>query len=841
MSILKRSNLPEFSVEKGLSMELPYWEFLEDGIIVLKDGSLVQGLYFESVSIETKTDDEVNQLTDRIRAGLNALPDGMEIQFHIESHSDESERIEAHGNILGKSQVIEAIKKERVEALRLKAKEGFLRKLDFYLFVYERSGNHLPKQSGFFAKKKDFDLEVENHFQKMKRDLAQKIDSIENILLSLGITPQRLSKEDGRGLIYRFLNPNRSKNHPVPTENSAYLSQEFSPDELKVMPELSFPSPREQLCFGDLKLSENDVTLDGFHHGLITLKTLPEWTYASLIARLLSAPVAYTLSILIRVPEQSKEVSAIQAKRRVAFSMLSGTENQVSDLESEAKLESTEELLRELIQTGQKIFFFQTAMILRDQDRDELETKEKLILTELRKLGGAEGLKERYATWKVMKSCLPGGSLIQVRGKRVKTNNLSDFIPIYGEPKGHRSPVCLFEGRSGNLLNYDPFDPSLPNFNVLVTGSSGAGKSFFNTCIQLQHLATDPLVFIIDVGGSYRKVASLMNGSYIELNPPNDSGPRFQINPFSLPKGQRTPSPEKIKFLVSFLETVFSEDDSSKISKLSKSQLEEALFSLYEKTAPRIPTLSDLSKCLKDSADSVLRDYSKMLYPWTGERAYGQLLDGEGSLQLDSDFVVFDLKGLSSYPDLQSALVLIITDFILGRIDGSPQKKRILIDEAWSLLKSKGAAQFMEYCARTLRKTGSGITFVTQGLDEIRESEIGSAILNNTATKVILMQKGDLEVVKNTLKLYDQEMAIISSLRQSKGDFSEGFLMTGDDRTCIRISPTPLEYWVATTDANDLNAIEERLRISPEKSLFETLRSLSEAYPGGMSQKGRKN
>jgi hypothetical protein len=76
----------------------------------------------------------------------------------------------------------------------------------------------------------------------------------------------------------------------------------------------------------------------------------------------------------------------------------------------------------------------------------------------------------------------------------------------------------------------------------------------------------------------------------------------------------------------------------------------------------------------------------------------------------------------------------------------------------------------MEYCARTLRKTGSGITFITQGVEEIVESPIGHAIMNNTSTKFILLQTGDSEILRQALKLNSQELNLIFSLEQRKGE-----------------------------------------------------------------------
>jgi conjugal transfer ATP-binding protein TraC len=195
---------------------------------------------------------------------------------------------------------------------------------------------------------------------------------------------------------------------------------------------------------------------------------------------------------------------------------------------------------------------------------------------------------------------------------------------------------------------------------------------------------------------------------------------------------------------------------------------------------------------------------AKLLAPWTGDSAFGRLVDRAGTIRSDSSVVTFDLKGLSQHQDLQAVMVLILTNFILDQVElDKSVSKRVLLDEAWELLKSPAASSFMEYAARTFRKTGSGITFITQGVEEIVESPIGSAILNNTATKLIMLQRGDTRVLRDAMKLNSQELNIIQSLEQQKGHFSEGFYMAGDIRRVLRISPSPLEYWISTSDARD--------------------------------------
>lgn len=124
---------------------------------------------------------------------------------------------------------------------------------------------------------------------------------------------------------------------------------------------------------------------------------------------------------------------------------------------------------------------------------------------------------------------------------------------------------------------------------------------------------------------------------------------------------------------------------------------------------------------------------------------------------------------------------------------------------------------------------------MTQGLDELVAHPIGPAILGNTPTKVILLQRGDLEPVRRVLKLNDQEMALISSLRQQKGLFSEAYMIANEDRSVIRIFPTPLEYWLATSDRDDNSFLEKYREEHPKKNLPEVIFDLAMKYPRGVA------
>lgn len=845
-------NFSEYQAEFSLSKELPFWEFTEEATI-LADGSIVTALKLKGIAIETLDSDRINQFTTDLRSILNSLNDGMEIGLLSELNSDLEPLIKAHENEKDPniSPDIVWLSEHRTRKIRDQVAEQSLFKNNLYLFIYRRFSGETEKKSffkRFFSAPKNFTETKKEEYGAALKELLQTKESLKVRFESIGLRATNLDSETTWRMIYRYLNPNRSISEPIPKLNKEYQTQEFKPEELQKCPNLTYPSPREQLVFSSLIQGYESFFLDGHYHRVITLKTLPEFTHSALMSRLQALPFHHRLYVHIQVPEQSKELSSLQAKRRMAHSMSLSQGGRATDLESESKLQATEELLRELINTGQKIFYFQCSILIHSKDKDDLNLMTKTILSRFREMNGAEGMNETVSTFKTWKTMLPFGNVGLVRPKRAKTDNLADLLPVYQSYEGpsheQLKPVCLFQNRSLGLVAYDVYDSTLPNFSSLVTGASGSGKSFLNNLILLQYVIKRPLVNIIDIGGSYRKLCEFLSGQYIEVSPPKENESIRTINPFHLPDNATEPSPHKLKFLLTFFETILTDSESEKLHKLDKSLLEEAFLETYKKIRKekdRVPRLSDFHEYLSASKETSLKNFAKMLYPWTGNRPYGRLLDADNTLDLTNDVVVFDLKGLSSYPDLQSVMILIITDFILGRVESKntnilQRRKQIIMDEVWQLLQSKPASSFMEYCVRTLRKTGSGITFITQGLEEIVASPIGSAILSNTATKFILLQRGDLEPIRKILKLNDQEMSLIQSLGQSKGLYSEAFMMLNEDRTVIRIKPTPIEYWLATSDAIDNSYLDEYRKKYPEKTLPQVIEELASQFPFGVSK-----
>ncbi|MBL7670335.1 MAG: TraC family protein [Bdellovibrionaceae bacterium] len=813
------------SHEAALCEQLPFWEFEQDPIphAILSDGSLSTGTELLPLDIECFDESRINQLTFGLRAFANSLPEGATAQFLVKVESDVEEVLREHcGLVSTEIEFLRQLDQKRSERLldQVHSETIFRPRLFFFL---RTSGAEKPKSFSFSQTKK-FSAEFEKNYDDQLQTLGQALEGASGILSSLGFTVSRCDREDLIQLLYSYFNPKRSGEITKP----------------KVSPrpvDLDDISPRSQIIFGDLILDREDFVLDQLRTRVLSLKTLPEITFGGMMSSFLALPFKYELIFSFRIQDQAKEMKALESKRRMAHSLSSTASNRVSDLESESRLSQTTDLIRELIETGQRIYQAETILILREaatpEGEKKLNLRTKEVLSRFKTLSGSEGIQETVGAWKIFRSDLPLAPVNLVRAKAMKTNNLVDFLPLYGAATGDEKPVCLTKTRLGTLYSYDPYSSRLSNYNILTTGSSGSGKSFANNFLMLQQIARGSRLYVIDIGGSYKKMTEVLGGQYFEINL---SG-KYVINPFELSDPSVPPSGDRLKGFVSIIEQMVV-DQGEKLSRFDRVQLEAALTTVFERArsegTPRSPYLTDLAKhCLNDTEES-LRRIGKLLFPWVGKTPYGKLLDGNGKIAVDKSVVAFDLKGLSQYPDLQSVMILILTNFILEQVETDrTAPKRVLLDEAWELLKSPAASSFMEYAARTFRKTGSGITFITQGVEEIIASGMGPAILNNTATKLVMLQKGDTNVLKEALKLNSQELRLIQSLEQRKGQFSEGFLMEGESRQVIRIEPSPLEYWISTSDARD-NQFLNQLR-NEGHSLESALIKAAELAPFGVS------
>lgn len=801
-------------MKTALSDYLQIWGFDSDNMI-FSDGSFGFGLEVNPLDVSCWSDDQINDLNQKLSQFLNSLPEHIDLQFIQDISAGNDKTIEEHIKTAEgcTDPIVHDLATARAKRLRDLDEMGQLPKHSLKVFVRKAPQASLLEKPKFFSRGKPYQAIAEDKLNfelaALERIKADLISSFSN----LGMPTRKLNVDEIADLIYQQWNPTRD----VPRSS-------FDPDDI-----------RYSLLFTDVGIGDRGFSMGDMHYRILSLKMLPDQTFTTMAAALRDLPFDSRLTMTVHVPSQQKELESLQLQRRIAYSMIAGRRG-VADLDSEAKFRDLESLLEQMVAQGEKVFQVSLQICLRSISMDDLNDQVSQALMKIRDLAGAEGMEESLASFDIFAESAIPNARSKERVKRVKTSNLADLLPLYGPWVGHSEAKILLRSRLGSLVRFNPFSSELTNSNQIVSGGSGSGKSFLANILLMQMLKENPKIFVVDIGGSYKKMCENFDGQYIPLGVES----AFSINPFDLVAGESKPSNQKIKFILSLVEIMTKEDNEPRLGKLDRAEIEAAIQVVYEQS--KTPRLSNLRDLLLKHPDPQINRYGKILGPWCGETPFGKFVDQKTTIELTRPIVCFDLKGMEAMPDLQAACLYIITDFVWREVQADRSKMKFLIfDECWKLLENESGSLFIAEVFRTFRKYMASAVAISQNIDDFAKSKVATAILPNASVKWILKQKGaDQERLKKVLGLNSSEASLILSLQQERGSYSEAFLMAEDQRAVVAIESTPLEYWLATTDPRDLGQIDSRKRLTPELSNLEILKALAVQYPRGVAAEGAR-
>ncbi len=787
------------------------WGF-EGDTIVFKDASLGSIYSLSGINGENLSDNELNSIKVKAAKFLGALPENLDLQFIFEVTEDSKDQLKLHEELATNStpEIIsltnERIKRyERIQSPRYK----------IHLIIREQSQYKLKAPSVFSIWKSDLESSLQSEFLLSNTKHEKTCRDILDNLRPLGITGRRLNQRECFDEIFHQWNPARES------------PKDFDPEDLtRTIPQTDIAIDLQGFCIGEME------------HRVLSVKSFPDHTISGLSSILTSMPVGAKIYVSIKVPDQIKEIARLKTDRRVAYAMVFGKRAGVRDLDSEAKFTELENLLEQLISRGEKIFHVSVNAVLRSKNTEQLERLTHDTINAFRLMNGTEAIWETFPALQVFRDLAVPNAKSPERARKLKTSNLSDLLPLFTPWEGSTRPVVLFKNAATrSVFSFDPFDSTHTNYNALISGGSGAGKSYLTNFILLQALAENPYLYFVDIGGSYKKLAENLGGAYIPLS--LDSG--VVINPFDLSKGETAPSDQKIKFLVGLVEIMTKEEEVTHLPRLLRSEIELAIRDVYKKSSS--PTLSDLQKTLSTHANPDLVNISKVLSTWCGHSAYGKFLDQKSTVSLETKITAFDLKGLEQFPDLQSVALYIVTDLIWRKVEElKSYKKYVIFDECWRLLKTEAGIALVEDAFRTFRKLGASAIAISQDIDDFAKSKISTAILPNCSMKWIMMQpQADGERLKELLNLNENEVETIQGLAQDKGVYSEVYLIAQDKKAHLRIEASPLEYWISTTDPADLLVLLDFEFENKDMSKIEALKTLSTLYPQGVAAAKSKN
>ncbi len=526
------------------------------------------------------------------------------------------------------------------------------------------------------------------------------------------------------------------------------------------------------------------------------------------------------------------------------------------------KREEAEEL-RDAIAAGfNKLFDSSIIATLFAYSMDELDKYTELLSSEMSK--NLIDIKPCWAMQdEAFRSNMPYADNKMTKSHTFDRRAMSTVFPFFTSEVGHENGIPLgFNKQTGLPILYDNFSPKLTNYNMVIFGKSGAGKSVTIKTITARSAVLMGIESLaLDAEGEYGVVAEALGGVNVTLSPNS----KTVINLFDI-------EPENVKDEITGKErTVLSVENkvedvtnglltmargstrSQEVNELTKQIISEAVAeeyaalgitnnveSLYQRdehttvdisqnylgrTKKEMPTIGSWYRRICRKAEEnenpdyrfhysylvkVMRQYVR---EYQGQMAY---FDGQSTFELleGVPFINIDISQLEerfARPLAQQIMLSWVWEKYVKKNSedkAKAAKKRVLVDEAWMLLPYPEAVDFLNTMARRARKRNVSLAVISQKFQDFYEKQEVQAVLTSSETKLFLAQdKSEIQYLKEVFKLSEGEAGFLITCGRG-----EGLLKVGGDSAIIAIQPTKKEFEFVETNLSKQAALEKARR-----------------------------
>jgi conjugal transfer ATP-binding protein TraC len=355
---------------------------------------------------------------------------------------------------------------------------------------------------------------------------------------------------------------------------------------------------------------------------------------------------------------------------------------------------------------------------------------------------------------------------------------------------------------NNSLVLFDRF--SLENYNMVVFGKSGGGKSYTVKLEILRSLMLGTQIFVIDPENEFKYLSDTVGGTSIKISISSDD----HINPFDLPKPQNDETPGDvlrshilniIGLLKLMLGTLTADEEAI---------LDEAVIQTY--AIKDITTTTDFS----NATPPLMSDLLSVLEGMTGtqslttrlkkytEGSFSGFLNNPTNVRLDNQLVVFGIRDMEE--ELRPVAMYLVLNYIWAMVRSEIKKRLLVVDEAWVLMKYDVGGAFLLNIAKRARKYYLGLTTISQDIPDFMNSPNGKPIVTNSSLQLLLRQSpATIDLVQQTFNLTDAEKFFLLESRVGHGLF-----FAGQNHVALRVIASYAEDQIITSDPRQLADIE---------------------------------
>ncbi len=489
--------------------------------------------------------------------------------------------------------------------------------------------------------------------------------------------------------------------------------------------------------------------------------------------------------------------------------------------------------VREQIGRGERIVQTQFNVILLAKE-DLLVTAEQILLN-LYRSKEWRLVPNQFFHLPIFLSSLPmmwGYDRVQclLQHKKLRTTlstEAANLLPLQGEWQGNSSTGMILAGRQGQIMGWSPFNNKAGNYNMIVIGRSGSGKSVFMQEQMTSTLGLGGKVFVFDVGRSFEKTCFLLEGQFIEFKAKTP----LCVNPFtSIPRGDWDVTQDALAMLKSIL--ILMAAPTQGLDDMEAALLEQALLETWQAFEEH-SSISHIADYLIKHPDKKAQDLGTMLFPYTEKGVYGRFFEGPATVNLENPLIVVELEELKERKDLQAVIVQMMIINITNRMFlGNRQTPfQIFFDEAWDLLRGSQSGLFIETLARRLRKYYGSLVVGTQSVNDLFSSPAAQAAFDNSDWMCLLSQKPEsIEQLRKLgrISLTPLMESQLKSVKTKQGQYAEVMIYGSSGYAIGRLLLDPYSELLYSTHAQDYAQV---------KHLTEQGLDLSEALEQVLAQK----
>lgn len=725
----KNTGVPHKKVPRTVQESIPYTKVFENGVIETYPDTYTMSYTLNDVNFKIVADEEQVRMFNSYQAFLNQFSPNEPFQIVIRNF--EGDRRVAFREIQFAPQR-DKLNKYRSDMNKVifdrVTKGNKALQQEKYLVVSAKEKNPENAMSAL----DNADIKVKRGLNDLSKDMSYRKASINTRLEQL----HSIYNQDDASLFY----------NAISDDNTPYF------DYAKMA--TSGMTTKDVVGPASMEFKTNYFKLGDIYGKAMFMSTVANIVSTDFISDLSDCPCNMLISIHHQPIETAKAVKKIKAQimaingqiaqsQKTAIREGFGFENTNPELTLAQK--QTNELLENVVGRDQKFFYVTLVVCVFGKSKEQLDKNTEII----KGVGSRHQCEIKCLDFQQeqgLVSALPLCMNELKVDRMLTTESASIFIP-YTTLELHQRGGILYgmNEDSNNIILYNRLLG--PNYNGLIFGKSGSGKSFYTKMEMLSVLLRNEKaqVFVIDPEQEYVNLANGMEGQVISLSP----GSKTYINPLDMDIADDETDPVSFKadFVVSMLEIMIGKQQT--LDATMKSVVLRSVQEIYKGYLQHLNEMrengSDIT-CDREAMPTLNQLYNELLrQPEPQAKTAASILEAyvansfstfstRTNTKADSRFVVYDIKNLGTgMKDL--GLHICLSDIWNKCLSNSKKGiyTWIYIDEFYLLLQSQSTAAFLMEIWKRARKWLGVPTGIMQNTEDLLRTVEARNIINNTS------------------------------------------------------------------------------------------------------------